>query len=352
MIDEALDWLIEQALRLGAAALNALGLGDEDEVGEAEDEAAAEAPMEAIVGGWLPIDENLGLADGAHRLQALEHPEQLTILSDPVLISNVPNAQLQALYADYLQKATAFAANLAEFDDPVRARELGGEPELPPPRARLGKAAVDTAVAAIKAWVDTNGVPPTDAPGLGDVRPYSMQQPRFANIPVWRLEAEHVIPNGYFNALLEGMRLRRIEQGDEYQQMSTLMIYERAAEWKTSGSGADEGDAGIIRTIKTWSANYFVRINAPGRGGLPEQNASDLWEEFDDLIGDAEDRTLRKIDEEQDQNGTQRGHAAGDSMGDFFAPRVSDVIGRQRRLFVEALDDRLEQAVLSGRTAF
>ena len=27
LVDQALDWLIEQALRLGAAALNALGLG-------------------------------------------------------------------------------------------------------------------------------------------------------------------------------------------------------------------------------------------------------------------------------------------------------------------------------------
>ena len=42
LVDKALDWLIEQAMRLGQAALDALGLGGEAEPADAEPAAAEE----------------------------------------------------------------------------------------------------------------------------------------------------------------------------------------------------------------------------------------------------------------------------------------------------------------------
>jgi hypothetical protein len=58
IIDQALDWLIEQALRLGAAALNALGVDAEEEQPAEAEAPAGDEPMNAeSIPEGLPPDE-------------------------------------------------------------------------------------------------------------------------------------------------------------------------------------------------------------------------------------------------------------------------------------------------------
>ncbi|MBP2326783.1 hypothetical protein JOF56_007168 [Kibdelosporangium banguiense] len=352
MVDSAIDWLIQQAVSLGQSAMGALGIGGEQPAAEQPPGAPA-APVPGAP-GELVVNEPLDLADGGHTLQTDGDFHNLVLHSNPIPVSSVPNPALQALYQTYVTAATAYTANLAQYDNPEFARSRGAEVGIPPERVRLGKAEVERAVAAIRAWVLANGVPPTDAPGLGDVRPYRAQHRRFDDILVWRLEAEHLIPNGYFNAMLEGLRLPRVTDA-EYRSMSTVMLYERAAEWKTSGGGGDEGDRQIMDEIRDWADAYMAELHADGGlgfGDSADDEHDHMMSRFARFITEAVDRTLRQIAAEQQTNGPSRGHPANASMADFYRPKLEEVKARQLAQFDGILHERLRRSAAGGRTTF
>ncbi len=318
--------------------------------------ARAIAPVMSQRGSPAPplrVDDRLALADGPHELMTEGNAADLVLRSSPVLLRTVTGGNLPNLYSNYETAVTNYRSSLAVFDDPQQSLERGGTTGQAPARARLGKAAVDRAVKEIEEWIKQNGVPPTDAPGLGLTLPYGSQHRRFAGTPLWRLEAEHVIPRGYFDGLLDGMRLPPTTP-TEYGQMYTLLIYERAAEWKTSGGGGGrpEGDLAVIAHIKTWARTYFAELHAEAGGGSAEEAIRHMVSDFEKRIGDVRGRMLRWIEVEQRLNGTHRGHPAGASMRDFFEPRAEEVMRRQLAFFEELLEDRIARAARRGRTGW
>src|SRR5690606_4649686 len=92
LVTRAIDWLIQQALRVGAAALRALGGGEEEE-GQAADDA-----------GPCHVDEEFrDAADQNHELTNPSGGFGVTMSSErPHLLNEHPDDQVRELYRRYL----------------------------------------------------------------------------------------------------------------------------------------------------------------------------------------------------------------------------------------------------------
>lgn len=223
MVEQAVDWLIAQALRLGQAALNALGLGDSEE-GEALDVEA---------GAILEFDESFDVDGETHRLYADPASGVLWVASEvPEQVSEIDRVRS---FRDKIAGAATKTAKRLEI------RKLK---------------------AALKAnpswWLHLGESPETGhAPNIGDVgrhggqgtrwRPRNVKggtMPRY--LPFWELESEHLIPRAQVDQYFRGLHLASTTSGD-YRDMTTIMIYKGAARRKTNGEG---GDNRILSQIK------------------------------------------------------------------------------------------------------
>lgn len=148
---------------------------------------------------------------------------------------------------------------LKQFDDEYRS--------LPADATKTAKdRIVDRMVALIKqnpsllaALAGTHQV--YDPPNLGDVGRHEAQAKRWvpkggdpAFAPLWHLQSEHVVPQAYLDKLFEAVDSRLQRHGltmpritdDEYDAMTTVLIYEGAAHRKTRTAS---GDAAVIRSL-------------------------------------------------------------------------------------------------------
>ena len=222
LVDQAIDWLIEQALRLGRAALDALGLGNQP--------SAAPTSPEAI-------EEPVPMADSTHQLRNDGPSGQLVLHSDPVLVSSIANPALQALVTQFNAATTMAARN------PLAV--------------------------AIAGWIAAN-MPATgpggSAPNLGRIGRHGSQPPRLVDegVPLWSLRSEHVVPYAVVSRLwvalgVEGLANRR-QLGTHDRSLTTIMIYKGAGDAKDSGEGARRSSAAAH--INALTATYEQRPDA------------------------------------------------------------------------------------------
>jgi hypothetical protein len=249
MIDKALDWLFQQAMQVGQAALTALtGTGAAAAAADpaapatpAPDPAAvdpaavdpAAAPPELVISE--PFD-----SDGhPHRLYSQPGNPALTVASEPTPITAIPDptGQLAALYTEYLDA-------LQRYEDALDARAAAG------PGVKTGwttrQKEVDAVITRIVARVKALGLdesPGASAPGIGERRLHGEQTQSLRKGPrVWWLESEHIMPFAVGKQLWHAVGLLIPDRGGEEDNMQpTIMLYEAAAEDKTN-----KHDAGII----------------------------------------------------------------------------------------------------------
>jgi hypothetical protein len=108
-INEAIDWLIDQALRAGTAFLNALGLGGGgDEGEEAEDSSAIDAEEDFNIG---QEDHELTIQERSGRLTVMMSSENIQELSEKIELI----AELEPFYRD--SPAGNFSAELSAIQD-------------------------------------------------------------------------------------------------------------------------------------------------------------------------------------------------------------------------------------------
>ena len=214
LVDEALDWLIGQALRLGRAALDALGLGRPQ---PAQPEPAADA-------GADRIDEPVPTEGMTHHLVNDGPNGALVLHTVPTLVNTIPDPALQALVTQY------------------NAIQL--TPSNPAWSSRTGvKAARDAKALEIAAWIVKNRPPGAgpggSAPGLGNIERHGSQVSALTQggIAIWTLESEHVVPFDVVRGLGEVLgtqgRAPRGVLSAEDRALTTIAIYERAADYKT-----------------------------------------------------------------------------------------------------------------------
>jgi len=225
MVDEAIDWLIEQALRLGRAALDALGLGKK--------------PDPASPEGELPdaIDEPVPMGGMTHHLKNDGPSGVLALHSNAVLVNTIADPALQALVSQF---------NAA--------------------KTKKGK---DAAAIQIAQWIAAN-MPATgpggSAPNLGKIERHGSQPPRLedAGVPLWSLRSEHVVPfavvRGLWEALGVEAKAKRKHLGTEDASLTTIMIYKGAGDAKDVGEGGRRMSAAA--QIAAMTAVYVQRPDA------------------------------------------------------------------------------------------
>jgi hypothetical protein len=287
IIDQAIDWLIQQALRLGGAALNALGIGgtapeDEGPIHEPFDIAGEDHEIYVDPGGALMVASNGGQPVGTiNQLRALH--AQYTALPP-----TATRAERRRVIAQMIALIRA---------DPSLLSQLAG--------AGLG-----------------------DPPNLGAVGPHRSQTQRFQPrsggtqyARLWELESEHVIPRSYANGLFEAFRAPPVTQS-EYNAMHTILIYKGAADVKTEAPG---GDNLVYQDLATSTEGIMVA----GAGGgddasfrLAHTTAINL---FNDYAEDAGERTLDAIDDEHGAKPSGQAQTNGALRARPPAPSQADV---------------------------
>ncbi|MFM9595527.1 DUF4157 domain-containing protein [Streptomyces scabiei] len=137
-----------------------------------------------------------------------------------------------------------------------------------------------------------------DPPNLGNVAPHGEQSRRFqprsgkaSFAPLWELESEHVIPRDFVSTLCTAHKRKEVTD-DEYRGMHTILIYKGAADLKTEG----KGDLHVLH-------NFAAHV-AKGKG---EQGRKDAVKEYLRLAGDAEQRAVKAVKDEHAKNHTKRG---------------------------------------------
>jgi hypothetical protein len=231
MVERAVDWLIAQALRLGGAVLDALGMGG----------GGAEAGPERAPGGLPSFDETFDVEGQTHRLYT-DASGALWVASDePEPVSSIE--QVRSLLRDI---HTAVEQN--KRSEIRRLKNLLKQhPEW---------------------WIDLTESPQTGhAPNIGEVSRHGSQATRWrpqnvrgrtlpSYLPFWELESEHLIPRAQVDQYFRGLRLSSTTASD-YRNMTTIMMYKGASRRKTNAQG---GDNRILSTLAT-------RVDAALAGG-------------------------------------------------------------------------------------
>lgn len=212
-VTTALEGLVDRALASGRSFLERLGLSGAAKPTEAKPNEAKVAPPGGIHESFMVEDESHELfTDGGIEDLTVASPEEYKIRKnkDPVVLK-------------------AYAAYRKNPDSPHLAALLK----------------------AVRAWMVHNADSPgIGAPNLGKIGPHSGQPPRLwprkpgmkgLRIPLWRMESEHISPRAWISGLLQIIGLKPMTY-PEYKAMHTILIYERAAEVKTTGKGRFPGD--------------------------------------------------------------------------------------------------------------
>jgi hypothetical protein len=325
LVDKALDWLFDQAWRLGQAALRALGLG-------------GPAP-EAAESANAPDPHTFEVEGQDHRLYANPAGVLMVASNGPTTVSGLE--ALKDAYARYVAlppTATKGVKNaiLDEMitlikNDPTLIAQLAGE--------KLG-----------------------DAPNLGEVGAFGSQSARFRPAPkephyapLWELEAEHVIPRQFLGSFFDAVRPLLASQGisgmpeisdDEYDELITVLIYLGAAHLKTRGNS---GDLARIRALGERYGRWAIRMRAGRKAGDPvmagEEDATRFLRQLGVIFRGVLPRTEAAVKTEWATNAPARGWVAGDAAGDakrdWLVDRVKEAYDRQLPQMVGLLDERL-----------
>ncbi|MFI7601339.1 DUF4157 domain-containing protein [Actinoplanes sp. NPDC049681] len=290
LVDKALDWLFEQAVRLGKAALNALGIGKPDS-----------APDDPAAAGFT-VHESLKTPDEEdHELYNKPGTFELIEASDnPTSLANHPDTAVQKAYKLYL--------------DAVAAASPSGRKE----------AAAGPLKDVIEAVRNSTGMgdPQASAPGLGDTGLHGNKPSSLRNTHrLWWLESEHILPFATGRALWNALDLYLPSRGfPEDMKQTTIMIYYGAARLKTPQ------DNEVSQLFKTSVASLNIRQDLDVATVRMEAGVTDaitdgravldrIERPLQEASADASDRTVKAIEAENKEklpkakreNGERRG---------------------------------------------
>jgi len=249
------------------------------------------------------VRESFEVEGEEHQLYTDGSEDRLVVASgSPTSLDNHPDEAVRAAYAEYVQ-AIAKAATPA-------AKKVASRVPL----AKILKALRRWFAKAGRSSGDRSKDPQASAPGIGNIAPMRNQPSRLykANIPVWQLEAEHVIPRAMVNATFEGLRQGGVAMGSpDYKAQTTILIYAGASDVKTHGAGADNAQSA---ELKRKIAGYVKTAMAELRKTKPSDQPRVVKEViFPDVLGmlqdyaeDAVQRTFAAVRAENAVNGKRR----------------------------------------------
>jgi hypothetical protein len=313
LVDRALDWLFQQAMRLGRAALNALGVG------------GAPAPAEDPAAGDFSVHEPLKTSDNEdHEIANRPHAFELTMASNtPTLLNLHHDAAVRQAYQNYL-------AAIAAATTPSGKKEAANQH-------------LREILTRVKA-ASGSQTPGASAPGLGTIARHSAQQSKLqrGGIRVWWLESEHVVPRGYVDAAFQAHREAAVPRAAEYNAMHTILIYEQAADRKTGGA---QGDASGISAFASAMRDL---VQAVEESAQPGAHIAVLGNTIRNLLNayadDAVARTVEAIADENRENGAARGPTGNPEPPSPTASQVHAAADAQIADIVQMLERRYQSA--------
>lgn len=344
LVDQALDWLFDQAMALGRAALDALTGGP------AAPEATPEGAPEAAAGAEFTVDELVTGMDGDHHLKADGPDGSLVLHSTPIALTNMPGADqppLKDRIDAYLNARTAYDAWIATNPDAY------GSPQ---------KTALTAAVAALVAEVNLNlaRFPGASAPNIGVKARHGQQAGPItgrsnAAIPgdiVWQTRSEHVLPFHEGSTAWTALALLRPERNgtaDKYQ--TTIITYQGAADLK------DEWDNDMIDRAKAQVPDQLEGLRNVYEAGevspqaLLEGYRRSVIASLGAAVGPAVDRTMVGIETENrtvdasispSTHGQRRGNEPPTPDRAKVAEAAAEQLADVTLLFNRAVDARLD----------
>ncbi len=214
-IDEAIDWLLDKAISLGKAALDALGLGgDEDD----EDDGLGDAEFE---GGFeVENEQHMISIEGGEVMVASNNKQKVAEATADA------KELVQKITAEYAKEQTKKARNTAVRKAVKKLKALlKKHPEI---WNQLGVIGHAPNIAIKATW-------------NAQERGWQPQSGQAKYMPYWELEAEHVVPDMFITTFFEWYEVP-FTTDQEYNSMITIMIYERAAEAKTQTDHSARAD--------------------------------------------------------------------------------------------------------------
>ncbi|MGM7667149.1 phage tail protein [Microbacterium sp. A93] len=242
LVTRAIDWLIAQALRIGAAALRALARGGEDAT--AADGPPAAPPPDAAD----RIDIPVAIGGETHHLRNDASDGGLVLHSPVLVMDTVDRPDLETLVSRY--------------------------------NAATSRRARDQAAQDVGRWIAEHGTgegPGTSAPGLGSLVRHGSQPIRLTDVgvPLWSMESEHVVPfmvvRKLWEALgVEGVASRSVLSSSD-RGLTTILIYQGAADSKTRTEGARRARA--ANQMESMTRRYVAEGNSQGPADTPAADA-------------------------------------------------------------------------------
>ncbi|MEU8460379.1 DUF4157 domain-containing protein [Streptomyces sp. NPDC029003] len=288
LIDQAVDWLFDQAMRVGAPVLNALGVADP----AAPAAAGAVGAVGQKPGG--AIREPFDLAGENHEIHTDAQGRLMVASAHEEPVSAID--QLRALHAQYVtMRDTATERELRQIiREMIRVIRT-------PPGLLIGELG--------------------DPPNLGGVARHGEQPQRFrprsgnpAYAELWELESEHVIPRSFVDSLIASHYSTEEERKDkwvtkaEYAAMHTILIYKKAANDKTNRDktvNAETGREVALGGDQTLLKKFSSRAETgalPGRGSASDNTRR----AFRMLAEGAVRRTIDAVSVDYKNNGPLR----------------------------------------------
>ncbi|KRE60007.1 hypothetical protein ASG92_22245 [Arthrobacter sp. Soil736] len=276
LVDRALDWLFDQAIRLGQAALNALGIGqDKPAAGTPEHDAAVQAGLAS-----LPAIQAAQL-DGSDI--TYDHAQAVA-------------AAVKKAHPVFKTFTVVDGADRWDYDYTASPGKT-----IPGAHKAAGNPAEDAVLKEAVKYLGTTK-PHGQQKGPGD---RTMTK---GNIPYYILTSEHVIPRSFMESALSAITPhpdggRWITEAF-YDQMTTVMIFNKAADKKNksviTAEGKIRGDFSQI-----WQFKRFVReLNQEDTS--QREKVEKTVAQFSLLSGDSIQRTINAVANDHTENGERR----------------------------------------------
>lgn len=290
-VNKAIDWVINQAVKLGKTLLKAVGKGSDSST----------------------INEAVPMDGKTHHLRDDGPDGALVLHSEDIVVSTI--------------KDPAFVALVTKFN-----------------AAKTVKAKEQAANAAA-AWLVANmggDSPGASSPFIGVVGLHGAKSPSESKVELWALQSEHVIPFAVIRKLwealgIEGNAPRKGKKGakglnSEDAALTTIMIYRGAAKDKDESERSVRSSA--IEALNAKIEKYAIGGNKAGEPDTPEADVVMQAEMETDLLvlqGSFVDITMTSIDKEHMmmRNGKTHGERRAEKKALPSKERVKDAAGKE-----------------------
>jgi hypothetical protein len=292
-VNKAIDWVINQAVKLAKTLLKAVGKG----------------------GDSATINEPVPMDGKTHHLRDDGPGGALVLHSEEILVSTIKDPEFVALVAKF---------NAAKN---VKAKEHAAD--------------------AAAAWLVANmggDSPGASAPSIGVVGLHGAKPPSESKVELWALQSEHVIPFAVIRKLwealgIEGNAPRKGKKGAkglniEDAALTTIMIYRGAAKDKDESERSVRSSA--IEALSAKIAKYAIEGNSAGEPDTPEADVVMQAEVESDLLvlqNSFVDITAASIDKEHKmmRKGKTHGERRGEKKALPSKERVEDAAIKEFR---------------------